>query len=77
MIDQSPAARVYFLADLCRDSDASRDNRINQRIQERLGRLPKVRGILASAGSQASLEGSLPPVAASRLGDMATLPTSL
>jgi tetratricopeptide (TPR) repeat protein len=60
MIDGSPAARVYFLADLCRDSDTSVDNRINQRIQERLGRLPKVRGILASAGSQASLEGTLP-----------------
>ena len=60
LIEKSPAAHVLFLADLCRDQNPAVDNRINERVQDRLGRIPKVRGILASAGSRASLEGSLP-----------------
>jgi tetratricopeptide (TPR) repeat protein len=54
MIGQTRAAAVFVLADLCRDPDI--DNRINERVKEMLGALPKIRGILASAPSQVSRE---------------------
>jgi tetratricopeptide (TPR) repeat protein len=55
IVENSDASAVFILADLCRESA---DNRINQRLTDRLMQIngKDVRGILATSGSESSRE---------------------
>ncbi len=55
LVENSRAAAVYVLADLCREPQ---DNRINERLKGRLSQIAatQVRGILASTGEDTSRE---------------------